>query len=161
MISRRGSTDYVSRSNEASQVLYGKNTFDFDNPFSFLLFSAQIPPSSLRSITSISLDLGKYLYDSKSGISCKSFSSSQWAECWDAVAKMAGLEEIRVRLRNPVEGWMGWSEEEVLRPLWNIRMPLKVFEVEVSTDAKTAFDGGETENLAPFTLIRDVRFPMR
>jgi hypothetical protein len=74
---------------------------------------------------------------------------------------MEGLEEIRVRFRNPVEGWMGWSEEEVFRPLWKIRRPLKVFEVEARTDVKTAFGDDERENMAPFTLIRDVQFPRR
>ena len=74
---------------------------------------------------------------------------------------MEGLEEIRVRFRNPVEGWMGWSEEEVLRPLWKIRWPLKVFEVEVSTDVMTAFGDDDGENMAPFTLTRDVQLSRR
>jgi hypothetical protein len=73
---------------------------------------------------------------------------------------MEGLQGIRVRFRNPVEGWLGWSEDEVLRPLWNVRREMRVFEVEASTDVKIAFDD-EEENLAPFTLVRDVQFPRK
>ena len=73
---------------------------------------------------------------------------------------MEGLEEIRVRFRSPVEGWMGWSENEVLEPLFMVIGPLRAFEVEAPSNAETAF-GDEAENEAPFTLVRDVQFPRR
>lgn len=151
--------DWVSRSKEASQVLYGGRTFDFDHPLGLLLFTSQISPSSLRGIKSISLDLGKYPYDPKSGIHCKSFNISQWSECWEAIAKMEGLQEIRVHFRNPTDGWMDLVEAKVLEPLWKVKTPLKVFEVEASTYVKTAFDMEEEGSDPPFTLARNVQFP--
>jgi hypothetical protein len=77
--------------------------------------------------------------------------------------KMEGLQDIRVRFRNPTEGWMGLGEVKVLEPLWKVKIPLEVFEVEASTDAKTAFDDEEEEEVSdpPFTLVRDVQFPRR
>lgn len=74
---------------------------------------------------------------------------------------MEGLKEIRVRFRSPAEGWMGWSEKEVLEPLFLVSGPLKVFEVEALSTAEAAFDDNENENRVPFTLVRDVQVPRR
>jgi hypothetical protein len=121
------------------QVLEAKKRWKYYTTRIRLISITPSRSSSLQGIGSISLDLGKYLYDPKSGIQCKSFQLAQWTECWEAVAKMEGLEEVRVRFRTLVEGWMGSSEREVLQQLWKVRREMKVFEVEASTDVMKAF----------------------
>lgn len=74
---------------------------------------------------------------------------------------MEGSEEIRVRFRSLIKGWIEWSEKEVLEPVFTVTGPLKVFEVEALSTTEAAFDDDKTENEAPFTLVRDVQFPRR
>ena len=64
---------------------------------------------------------------------------------------MYGLEVIRVRFRFLRDRIIGWGEEELLRPLWLVRRPVKVFDV----DSKNAFGfkNEETAERAPFKLL--------
>ena len=50
---------------------------------------------------------------------------------WNVLAKMDVLEELRVRLRPPLVGWIGPKERHILDSIWKLPKPLKVFDVEV------------------------------
>lgn len=68
---------------------------------------------------------------------------------------MQGLEEIRVSFRLLIDGWMGWTEDEVLEPLYGVRQPLKVFEVEMpSSSGKSGAKVDHIEKKTPFQLIK-------
>ena len=73
---------------------------------------------------------------------------------------MQGVEEIRVRLRTPIEGWCAWTEKEVLKPLGKIG-GVGVFEVEAPSAGAERFKDEETESETPFTLVREVLLPGR
>ena len=145
------------RYREASRVLYTRNTFEFSDPYTLLTFSATIPAISLHSITSLSINLRPELYT----LHAESFGfngqilgrkmQDEWPRMWAVIAQMYGLEEIRVRFRFLRDRIIGWGEEELLRPLWLVRRPVKVFAV----DSKNAFGfkDEETAERAPFKLL--------
>jgi hypothetical protein len=69
---------------------------------------------------------------------------------------MQGLEEIRVRFQLLVDGWMGWTENEVLEPLCKVKRLLKVFEVEMplsSGNISSNYDD-DKERDVPFKLVK-------
>ena len=143
----------VSRFQEVSNILYTQNTFEFDHPLSLAIFKKTVHPSSLNSIRSISVNLQRDLYQPVSPSQAfQSLRLDVWPDMWVIIAGMEGLEEIRVRFRFLLEGWLGWSEEEVLEPLWNVTRPMRVFEVDTLTT--TSFRGEETPFGAPFKLLR-------
>jgi len=142
---------------EASHVLYSQNTLEFDHPLSLITFSREVSQSLLQSIRSMNFEMQLYLYvyRSKSLGPYTSLHPDQWRQMWDVVSAMEGLEEIRVKFGLPVDGWLGWTEEEVLEPLCMVRRPLKVFEVQMlKSDGKTSSDGDGREREVPFKLIR-------
>lgn len=68
---------------------------------------------------------------------------------------MQGLEEIKVRFQLLINGWMGWTEKEILEPLCNVRQPLRVFEVEMpSLPGELDSSGDDKETDIPFTLVK-------
>lgn len=68
---------------------------------------------------------------------------------------MRGLEEIRVSFRLLIDGWMGWTEKEVLEPLYEVQQPLKVFKVEMPLSAgKSPADFHDEDKKMPFRLTR-------
>jgi hypothetical protein len=68
---------------------------------------------------------------------------------------MQGLEEIRVRFKLLINGWMGWTEKEVLEPLCKVRQTLRVFEVEMPSLSKGGSSSGDKkETDVPFTLVK-------
>ncbi|KAH8799709.1 hypothetical protein F5884DRAFT_810959 [Xylogone sp. PMI_703] len=144
---------------EASRVLYSQNTLEFDHPLSLGIFSRGVSPALLQSVRSVSIDLQRhiYTYSANNFSLCTSLHPDQWLQMWTIVSGMQGLEEIRVRFQLTIDGWMGWSEREVLEPLYGVKQPLKVFEVEMPalSDAKGCSDGEEEEERdAPFRLIK-------
>jgi len=142
---------------EASQVLYTQNTLEFDHPLSLVIFSGEVSQSSLQSIRSISIDLQRnlYVYDAQNFDLCTSLHPDQWHQMWDVISTMQGLEEIRVRFQLLIDGWMGWTEKEVLEPLYNVRQPLRVFEVEMpSSSGETSSDCHGKEREVPFKLVK-------
>jgi hypothetical protein len=156
----RGDVDDMPRSKEAHHVFYAQNTFDFDIPLSLLLFTDAISPSSLSTIRSLSFSLQIHLYSYKPSnpSTCKSFHPDQWLQMWEVISKMQGLEKIRVHFRSPIDGWCGWSEKEVLGPLWRVRKrPLNGFDVEAPLglfgDAETDLRLDEEGREAPFRLL--------
>jgi hypothetical protein len=74
---------------------------------------------------------------------------------WTVISGMKGLEEIKVSFRLLIDGWMGWTEEEVLKPLYTVRQPLKVFEVEMPlSSGSTGAKVNPMEKDMPFKLIK-------
>ena len=143
--------DYC-RFKEASNVLYTQNTFDFDHPRCFIIFEMTVPTATLNSIKHLSINLQRELYDpERPDRTTRSLRHDEWPHMWDIIARMQGLEEIRVRFRFPVKGWLGWSEEEVLEPLWKFTRPMKVF--EVNSRRASGFRDEETAERAPFKLL--------
>lgn len=145
------------RYQEASQVLYSQNTLEFDHPLSFLILSREISPLSLHSIRFISIDLQKqiYTYGPNNFTLCTSLHPDQWLQMWDSISTMLGLEEVRIRFQLLIDGWMGWTEQEVLEPLYNVKQPLRVFEVEMpwsTKEAHTIYDNKGRK--VPFDLIK-------
>ena len=70
---------------------------------------------------------------------------------------MQGLQEVKVRFQLLINGWMGWTEKEILEPLFNVRQALKVFEVELplsSAKIKTIINCDEERRDVPFKLVR-------
>jgi hypothetical protein len=140
------------RFNEASNVLYTQNTFDFDHPRCFMIFEMTVAPTTLNSIKSLSINLQRELYDpGRPDQTAKSLRHDERPHMWDIIAGMEGLEQIRVRFRFPVKGGLGWSEEEVLEPLWKVTRPMKVFEVD--SRRAVGFKDEETAKRAPFKLL--------
>lgn len=147
----------ASRYKEASQVLYNQNTLEFDHPLSLVTFSGQVSPSSLQSIRSISIDLQRhiYVYGTNNFSHCTSLHPDQWLQMWDVISAMQGLEEIRVRFQLLIDGWMGWTEKEILEPLCKVRRPLKVFEVEMpSSSRETSSNCDGQERDVPFKMVK-------
>ena len=80
-----------------------------------------------------------------------------WLQTWNIISKMEGLEEIKVRFQLLIDGWMGWSEKEILEPLFSVRQALKVFEVELplsSAKIKTIIYCDEQRRDIPFKFVR-------
>jgi hypothetical protein len=74
---------------------------------------------------------------------------------WNIISTMHGLEEIKVRFQLLVNGWMGWTEKEVLEPLCKVRQPLRVFQVEMPSLPGQLDSNGDDEELhIPFTLVK-------
>ena len=48
---------------------------------------------------------------------------------WDVITNMQG-QEVRVRLRSPFHGWIGWKWKDASGPQKKVTGPLKVFNVE-------------------------------
>jgi hypothetical protein len=154
----------------ACLVLYSQNTLEFDHPLSLITFSSQVSAISLQSIRCITIDLQRclYIYGSNEFSPCTSLHPTQWPQMWDVIAAMQGLEEVRVSFQLLINGWLGWTEEEILEPLWKVTMPLRIFEVEMPLSSRDVglcsnyddddFDEDEdNDNLkkeAPFTLIK-------
>lgn len=72
---------------------------------------------------------------------------------WDSISAMRGLEEIRVRFQLLIDGWMGWTEKEVLEPLYKVRQPLKAFEVEMPSSSGNLPTNCDDDMEMPFKLI--------
>jgi len=138
-------------------VLYGQNRLEFDHPLTLITFSREVSASSLQSIRSLSIDLQRhlYVYGSNNFGFCTSLHPDQWLQMWNLIATMQGLEEIRVKFQLLVDGWMGWSEKEVLEPLFLVKRPLKVFEVEMPLSSKkTSSNYDDEERRVPFKLTK-------
>lgn len=54
-----------------------------------------------------------------------------WIQMWTALLEMDGLEELRVRIRPPHNGWVGPWESDVLASMRKFPKPLTVFDVEL------------------------------
>jgi len=150
----------LSRYSESSQVLYQQNTLEFDHPMSLPIFSGEVSPSSLHSIRSISIDMHRYIYahntNNSSSLSTN-LRREQWLQTWNIISTMQGLQEVKVRFQLLINGWMGWTEKEILEPLFNVRQALKVFEVELplsSAKIKTIINCDEERRDVPFKLVR-------
>ena len=147
----------LSRYTESSQVLYQQNTLEFDHPMSLGIFSAEVSPSSLQNIRSISIDMHRYVYvnNTKKVNISTNLQREQWLQTWNIISTMQGLEEVRVRFQLLIDGWMGWTEKEILDPLYNVRQVLKVFEVDMPlSSVKTSSRCDGEERHAPFKLIQ-------
>jgi hypothetical protein len=132
-------------------VIYTRNTFEFDHPLSLIIFQKTICPSSLNSIKYISISLQRDLYDPATPEQVvKSMSLDVWPDMWDIITGMESLEEIRVKFRFPLNGWLGWSEKKVLDPLWMVTRPMRVFEVESREAISYKY---EEEVRAPFKFV--------
>ncbi|RDW57608.1 hypothetical protein BP6252_13690 [Coleophoma cylindrospora] len=141
---------------EASQVLYNQNTLEFDHPLSFITLSKEISLSSLHSIRSITIDLQRqiYTYGSDNFSLCTSLHPNQWLQMWEYISTMSGLEIVRVRFQLLIHGWMGWTEQEILEPLYNVKQPLRIFEVDMPwSQEETSFNHDDKERKVPFKLI--------
>jgi hypothetical protein len=153
------------RYKESSLVLYNQNMLDFDQPRSFIVFMQKISLSSLHSIRSISFELQGHPFVQKpsnpshsSAVDSRSSDLEQWVQMWDIIATMQGLEEVRVRFRSSLHGWMGWKEKDILDPLWKVTRPLKVFDVEARwTTAEMGFETDEKGRERPFKLVEPGR----
>ena len=54
-----------------------------------------------------------------------------------------------------IDGWMGWTEKEILEPLYKVRRLLKVFEVEMpSSSRERSSNCDDKEREAPFKLVK-------
>lgn len=145
------------RYKEASRVLYSQNTLEFDHPLSLIILSREVSPSSLQSIRSISIDLQRqfYIYKANNFHECTSLHPDQWLQLWNVISTMQGLEEIRVRFKLLINGWMGWTEKEALEPLYKVRQTLRVFEVKMPSLSKGwSSSGDKKETDVPFTLVK-------
>ena len=145
------------RYKEASHVLYSQNTLEFDHPLSLITLSREVSPSLLQSVRSISIDLQRqiYVYNANNFAVCTSLHPDQWLQMWNIISTMQGLEEIKVRFQLLINGWMGWTEKEILEPLCNVRQPLRVFEVEMpSLPGELDSSGDDKETDIPFTLVK-------
>jgi hypothetical protein len=144
------------RYKESSQVLYSQNTLEFDHPLSLIILSGDVCSSSLQSIRSISIDLQRhfYVYGRDNFNLCTSLHPDQWLQMWNLISAMHGLEEIRVSFRLLVDGWMGWTENEVLEPLYKVRQPLKVFEVEMPSSSGNIASNCDDKREIPFKLVK-------
>lgn len=132
-------------------MIYTQNTFEFDHPLSLMIFQKTIHPSSLNCIRSISINLQRDLYNpARPEQAVKSMRLDVWPDMWDIITGMESLEEIRVKFRFPLNGWLGWSEKKVLDPLWMVTRPIRVFEVE----SRTAIGYKDEEAArAPFKFV--------
>ncbi|RFU26991.1 hypothetical protein B7463_g9354, partial [Scytalidium lignicola] len=142
---------------EASRVLYNQNTLEFDHPLSLPILSRQVSQSSLHSIRSICIDPQRNIYaqNADSLSLCTSFRPNQWLQMWDIISTMQGLEEVRVNFQLLIDGWMGLTEKEILEPLYKVKQPLKVFEVEMPSSSKEIASGCEEEEReVPFMLTK-------
>jgi hypothetical protein len=151
------SADGLGRYEEAARVLYGENRLEFDHPLALVTLSRDVAPSMLQSVRSISIDLQRhfYVYGRDNWDYCKSLHPDQWPQMWNVISTIQGLEEIRVSFRLDFDGWMGWTEEEVLEPLYLVRWPLKVFEVKMSAvSADKNSNHGDEERERPFRIVK-------
>lgn len=74
---------------------------------------------------------------------------------WNIISGMRGLEEIKVSFRLLIDGWMGWTEKQVLEPLYKVAQPLKIFEVEMPlSSGRIESNSFDAERSIPFKLIR-------
>ena len=60
-----------------------------------------------------------------------------WIQMWSALLKMDALEELRVRVRPPQNGWIGMEERDILESMGKFPKPLKVFDVELPRISNT------------------------
>ncbi|KAE9377285.1 hypothetical protein N431DRAFT_436534 [Stipitochalara longipes BDJ] len=142
---------YTSRDifQEVSNLLYTQNTFEFDHTMSLKIFKKTIHPSSLNSIVSISINLQNDLYNPLYPSQAYKI-ILDWQDMWIIISKMEGLEEIRVRFQFPPKGNFVWMEKNMLAPLWQLRRPMRIFEVDAGTAA--CFKSEQTAD-APFKLL--------
>jgi hypothetical protein len=142
----------LPRFQEVASFLYGQNTFDFDHPMSLIMFKKTVHASSLNSIKSISINLQRELYNpDRPTQAFKSLRLDLWPDMWEIIAGMEGLEEIRVKFEFPLKAWLGWSEEKVLEPLWNVTRPMRVFQIDLRRAPGFRY---EETAAAPFRLLR-------
>lgn len=140
----------LSRYQEVSDLLYTQNTFEFDHPMTLRLFKKTLHPSSLNSIKSISINLQKGLYYPLTPTQAYTH-LRDWQDMWTIISAMEGLEEIRVRFQFPAKWSFMSPEKEMLASLWQVKRPMRVFEVD--TGGAIFFNFEQTAD-APFKLLR-------
>ncbi|KAI4122487.1 MAG: hypothetical protein LQ341_007299 [Variospora aurantia] len=88
--------------NEATDLLYSSNTFDFDHQDLFLFFARSILPSRLASIRCLHLNLK--VSSIKQPFIWADNAPNGWSLMWEIIGRdMPGLKHLRVRL----VGWTG------------------------------------------------------
>jgi hypothetical protein len=142
------------RYDEAIQVLYSSNTFEFESLETFLAFSCAVIPRSFDTVRSLQLNfrfgLSAHFMESHPGNDMP-----RWERTWRVIATMKCLEEIKMRIiwaRGQHTGEEIPPEKEVrfLEPLKLVR-GLRIFEVTLPRLKETITN--EMEDI-PFQIIR-------
>ena len=129
---------------EGVDLLYSQNTFDFNGPESLISLSTTVLPQRLDALGS--LQMTWTFFRTEFFFQTQAFDTEKvllagddaiWKACWQVIAGMKGLKDIRIWLSmSPANELSRRSELELLMPLAQIE-PKRLFEVRVSWSLKS------------------------
>ena len=142
---------------EAIEVLYSKNVFHFYDPGDIRYFSRAVLPHRLNIVQSIIMDWERTfsIFNPYNAIPKQDNEEwKAWRDTWAIIAKMEGLREIRVILKEHKFVVSRIRRMKMCQPMMGIK-GLKVFEVIVPpvADSRWAFVRSD----APFKIVEASR----
>jgi len=141
---------------EAVDQMYSRNIFHFNDPGDIRYFSRAIVPQRLNAIHSIVVDwersfsiFNPYNYIPKQD----NEEWKAWKQTWDIIARMEGLQEVRVILKKHIFVVSRTRRIKMCQPMMEIK-GLKKFELIVPPDDEQEWNFATD---APFKVVKERR----